>query len=105
MMINQYNLCVRGNGNFSHRFYETLASGRIPVYVNTGGKLPWDHIINYRPYFVWVDDIKCMVEDVRRFHATHDIREAQKRCRELYDLTCSYSGWVNMFHQHHSTLG
>ena len=31
MLSSPFILCIRGNGNFSVRFYETLALGRIPV--------------------------------------------------------------------------
>jgi hypothetical protein len=36
MLANQYQVCARGNANWSLRFFETLAYGRIPVYVESG---------------------------------------------------------------------
>jgi glycosyltransferase involved in cell wall biosynthesis len=50
-----YALCVRGVGNFSARFYEALSFGRIPVVVDTGGVLPFEHVIDWRATCVWVD--------------------------------------------------
>lgn len=56
---NQYesdlNVCVRGGGNFSVRFIETLAMGRIPLFCDTNSPLPeingnWNnHIIRFVP--------------------------------------------------------
>ena len=36
-----YTVCMRGGGNFSVRFYETLSLGRIPVFIDTDCLLPW----------------------------------------------------------------
>lgn len=49
MIRSDYIVCVRGGGNFSVRLYETLAMGRIPVFVNTDCLLPLvDHINSER---------------------------------------------------------
>ncbi len=45
-----YTLCIRGYVNWSYRFYETLACGRIPVFVNTECKLPFDDSIDWKKY-------------------------------------------------------
>ena len=37
---NLFSFCMRGAGNFSYRFYETLMMGRIPVLVDTDCSLP-----------------------------------------------------------------
>ena len=50
-----YAVCIRGTGNFSQRFYEVMAMGRIPVFVNTDCMLPFDHIVDWRQYCVWVE--------------------------------------------------
>lgn len=51
----QYVLCVRGAGNFSTRFYETLAMGRIPIYLHSDGLLPLSDIIEWKRHVVWID--------------------------------------------------
>lgn len=40
-------LCVRGAGNFSYRFYETLCLGRIPLVIDTDIDLPFENYISY----------------------------------------------------------
>lgn len=51
----QYVLCVRGAGNFSVRFYDTLAMGRIPVFVNTDCLLPLSEFIDWKKHVVWIE--------------------------------------------------
>ena len=50
-----YTLCVRGTGNFSARMYETLALGRIPIFVNTDCILPFNNKIDWDKHVVWVE--------------------------------------------------
>ncbi|HBH06227.1 MAG TPA: hypothetical protein DDX92_06465 [Flavobacteriales bacterium] len=39
---NQYTLAIRGGGNFSVRFYETMMMGRIPLFVDADSPLPFE---------------------------------------------------------------
>lgn len=55
ILESQYVLCVRGAGNFSVRFYETLMMGRIPLYIHTDGYLPLSDEIDWKAHVVWVD--------------------------------------------------
>ena len=50
-----YLLCVRGAGNFSYRFYETMCLGRIPLFVNTDCVLPFQDVVDWRSRMVWVE--------------------------------------------------
>lgn len=52
---NPYTLCVSGFGNFSYRLFETLSAGRIPVFIDTDCKLPFEEFFNWNDYVVWVD--------------------------------------------------
>jgi hypothetical protein len=73
ILESHYVLCVRGGGNFSVRFYETLAMGRIPVFVNTDCLLPLETKIDWRKHCVWIDfkDRNQISEKVKAFHKTH----------------------------------
>src|SRR4030095_15269602 len=51
-----YVLCSRGFGNFSYRFYESLACGRIPVLIDTDCVLPFDFVIDWDAYCVRVPE-------------------------------------------------
>ena len=54
MLQNTYILCPRGYENFSIRFYEALAYGRIPVLIDTDMVLPqnisWEELCVRVPY-------------------------------------------------------
>lgn len=70
MMASDYIVCVRGGGNFSVRLYETLATGRIPVFVNTDCLLPLPDQINWKEHVVWVEEsqINSIGDIILDFH-------------------------------------
>lgn len=51
-----YNIAIRGKGNHSVRFYEILAAGRIPLFVNTACVLPLEAEIDWKAHTLWVED-------------------------------------------------
>lgn len=67
---NDYALCLRGNGNFSYRFYEAMSAGRIPVFVDTDCLMPLEESIPYREIGVWltVDQIPQIGDVLAKFH-------------------------------------
>ncbi|MFD2550402.1 exostosin family protein [Bizionia sediminis] len=77
-----YVLCTRGAGNFSVRLYETLAMGRIPVYVHTDGLLPLSDKIDWKKHVVWVEkkEISDIAEKVLDFHKTLNQEKMQTLC-------------------------
>lgn len=52
---NAYTFCIRGVGNFSVRFYETLAVGRIPILLNTDCRLPLSNQIDWTKHCLILD--------------------------------------------------
>lgn len=100
-----YVLCVRGAGNFSYRLYETLACGRIPVFVDTDCLLPYHSSIDWRQHCVWVDqsELGQLPLRVAQFHDSLTDRqfiELQKRCREFWQKFLSPEGYFRNFHRH-----
>ena len=55
MVSSDYIVCVRGGGNFSVRLYETLAMGRIPIFINTDCLLPLNKSIDWKKHVVWIE--------------------------------------------------
>jgi hypothetical protein len=51
---NLFNLCIRGWGNYSYRFCQTVCMGRIPVLIDTDCCLPFEEVFNYDDYIVRV---------------------------------------------------
>lgn len=83
-----YTFCLRGAGNFSVRFYESLALGKIPVLIDTDMQLPLEGIINWNKHICRVSPVEDLVEAITSFHNTHDLEsflELQNSNRSLYE--------------------
>jgi len=103
ILDSDYTVCIRGGGNFSVRFYEALALGRIPIFINTDCVLPYDNILNYKDFCVWVekDEIKFIGEKVLSFHnslSQSQFIEVQKMCRNIWLEYLSKEGYWSHFH-------
>lgn len=96
-----YQLCCRGAGNFSHRFYETLAYGRIPIVVTEGEMIFFQHV----PQHEFLECVVCVekVEDLPKalicFHQTHNLYLTQEKCRQLWEKYFDFSGFSGYIHQ------
>ena len=90
----QFTLCGRGTGNFSARFYHTLALGRIPIVVDTDMVFPLEHLIAWDNIIVRCKEEEVVTATVA-FRNTHDIMEAQRRCRDVYDRYLAPGAWCN----------
>ncbi len=65
-----FTLSVKGDGNYSARFFETLSLGRIPLMVDTETLLPLEGIINYDKFILRASfrDIKNLDTIVSSFY-------------------------------------
>lgn len=107
MLASDYIVCIRGGGNFSARLYETLAMGRIPIFIDTDCILPYDQSINWKEYCVWVDEseLASLPQKVLEFHSRFDdaeFLEHQMRCRSLWEERLSFPGFFKHFPEHFS---
>lgn len=105
MVESDYVLCTRGMGNFSYRLYESLSCGRIPILIDTDCVLPYDHLIDWKQYCVWVDekDLSNLAKKVAEFHeslSVRDFQNLQKACRQLWEDWISPQGFFANFHKH-----
>lgn len=90
MKDSDYILCVRGAGNFSVRLYETLAMGRIPVFLNTDCILPLIDEIEWKDHVVWVEfnQRHLISEKIVEFHNKltesefHNVLESNRKLWE-----------------------
>jgi hypothetical protein len=99
MLQTDYTLCVRGYGNWSIRFYETLACGRIPIFIDTDCVLPLEDDIDWRRYCVWVDrsELPRLAAKVAEFHAAlsdDEFAELQVAARRLWVERLSQQGFM-----------
>lgn len=104
-----YTVCMRGGGNFSVRFYEALAMGRIPVFIDTDCILPYQHQINWKTYAVWIDhkNLRDAGRIVADFHAglsPEQFRELQLACRHVWQERLTANGFYSNFHEHFDEL-
>lgn len=93
-----YVVCVRGGGNFSVRFYEALAMGRIPVFINTDCLLPLADKIDWKQHVVWVEhtEKQKVAQKVMAFHQQHtpaSFKKLQQANRNLWQERLTLSGF------------
>jgi hypothetical protein len=101
ILESDYVLCVRGAGNFSVRFYETLMMGKIPVFINTDCLLPFEDKINWKSHVVWIEwkDRKNSAQIVADFHANlseNEFVHLQINNRKLWKETLSINNIFNL---------
>ena len=89
ILDSDYTVCMRGGGNFSQRFFETLCLGRIPIFVDTDCLLPFQDELKFQSIFPWIeiDDLPNIADIVKDFHASlssDDFVRLQKTCRQLW---------------------
>ena len=94
-----YTLCIRGTGNFSARFYETLALGRAPIFINTDCILPFNDVIEWKKHIIWIEQNEISDIDLKilEFHnsLTQDsFTNLQNRNRQLWEQYFSFPGFI-----------
>lgn len=100
-----YTLCYRGAANYSLRFYESLCLGRIPLFIDTDCKLPFEDQINWQDICIWVDssNLSRIGDIVMDFHHSMNNKqfiEKQFYCRELWLKYLSKEGFYNQFQKY-----
>jgi hypothetical protein len=93
-----YTLCVRGQSNYSIRFYETMCLGRIPLFLNTDCVLPFEDKIDWKKAVAWIDerDEKRIDKALLAFHRSlsdAEFKERQRYCREIWVKYLSKKGF------------
>ncbi len=94
-----YIFCMRGTGNFSVRFYETLMMGKIPIFVNTDCLLPFEENIKWKDHVVWIeweerDNIVQIVTDFHSKLSNEQFIDLQLKNRKLWKETLSVKGML-----------
>lgn len=109
-----YVFCCRGAANYSNRFYEALACGRIPVLLDTDCQLPFEDIIDWNDYCIRVPEQdtpeKTADEIVKRILIFHQLRSAQEwvelqhQCHLLWKNYLSPEGFYSNFSRYFSRV-
>jgi hypothetical protein len=100
-----YALDVRGYGNFSFRFFETMSLGRIPVLLDTDRVLPYDFLHDYRDLCVIVPekDLAHVTDYIVQFHgqlSDDNFSEKQRRIRDHWLTWLSPQGYFREIWRH-----
>jgi hypothetical protein len=95
-----YIFCCRGAANYSNRFFEVLSCGRIPIFLDTDCKLPFDSRIDWKKYCIFIEeeDLPHIGEKVLEFHdriSPQDFIDLQYACRELWQTWLSSEGFYS----------
>ena len=86
---NLFTVCLRGMGNYSVRFYQTLAMGRIPILIDTDSNLPFSSRIDYEQIMVRVpfsDRFRTAdyVLDFLESKTAAELTKIQEACRRVW---------------------
>lgn len=98
-----YTLCVRGIGNNSIRFFETMCCGRVPVFLNTDCVLPFDFIIDWQKICVWVEEneigrIGEITGDFNSKISEEEYLKLQQKLRFLWETYLTPIGFFKHLH-------
>ncbi len=93
-------LAPKGDGNFSVRFYETLALGRIPVLIDTDVVLPLEQHIDYDEVIIRIpyqhlDQLPQILADWYHNLTDEVFVQKQKRAYELFTKNLRYDAFWN----------
>lgn len=105
ILSSDYTLCYRGSGNYSLRLYETLCLGRIPLFIDTDCKLPFEDKIDWKGLCLWVnvEDLDSICEIILDYHdsiSKKRFMEKQVYCREVWNKYLSKEGFFKQFYKY-----
>lgn len=100
---NPYTFCMRGVGNFSVRFFETLALGRIPIVLDTDIQLPLNNIVSWKKHCVVVSEAN-FEKEIIEFHANLGEKEFQQIQINNRNLWSNYLNRVAYFKTIHTVF-
>lgn len=99
LLSSDYALVVKGDGNYSYRFYEALSLGRIPVLLDTDCVLPLEDVIDYDSFIVRVPyyDLYAIDRIVAAHYnsiTTEEFTAMQQKAREVYEAYLSVDAFL-----------
>ncbi len=100
MINSDFVLAPKGDGNFSVRFYEALALGRVPILIDTDCVLPREEVIDYASVILRVPytELHTLPDRVADFYASHTPetwRARQEHARELFRTHLRYDRFMS----------
>lgn len=99
---NLFTVCLRGMGNYSVRFYQTLAMGRIPILIDTNEQLAFqqfnqlDRLIPVVS-FEKIDHISSELLDFFRSRSNAELLDLQHTLRDIWKEYYQRRGLIQYF--------
>lgn len=88
LLSSTFSLSIRWYGNYSVRHYEILSAWKIPLYIDTWAKLPFQDEINYNDLFLIVpfSDVKNIEKHIDKYLEKNqaNIKKIEQNVRKLY---------------------
>jgi Exostosin family len=78
-----FQVCCRGAGNFSMRFYQTLAAGRIPVLIDSDVALPFPDDIRWAEIVINEPTAESAVETASAWFCRRNLEALQRACASV----------------------
>lgn len=100
-------VCVRGAGNFSYRFYETMCLGKIPIVIDTDIDLPFEDFIDYGNYIlkIPIKEIGNIQELVINYwNNISDYTELQKNIISFWESILSPIGFIETLNKYKNEI-
>jgi len=100
-------ICVRGAGNFSYRFYETLCLGRIPIVLDTDLDLPFNDFIDYdnKILIIKINEINTIEHKILTFWDNIiDYKKLQLDLINFWSETLSPIGFIKTLNTHKNEI-
>lgn len=90
LLGSDYALIIKGDGNYSYRFYEALSLGRIPVLLDTECVLPLEDVLDYSQFILRIPHwdlfhLDMIVAEHYRNISDQDFIEMQKKARNAFE--------------------
>ncbi len=90
LLNSDYALVIKGDGNYSYRFYEALSLGRIPVLLDTECVLPLEDQIDYDSFILRVPYYDLYrLDQIIAAHwqrlSSEDFRDMQLKARDAFE--------------------
>ena len=92
---NVFSLAIRGGGNWSLRFFEIMAYGRIPVLLDTDCVLPFENLIDWNDVIIMSSNVNQLCSKMIEWHSKGSdfIFEKQNQCRRIWEEYLSLEGF------------
>lgn len=105
MLSSDLMLCLKGNGNYSLRFYEALSLGRVPLLLDTDCAFPLEDRIDYSSFIVRVplerlSQIDRVAAEFWDGLSPEQFSEMQRKAREAFEKYLSASSFLRYAVEH-----